>query len=141
LEGVAFETGGEIGAKSPMTLVEDFQGEFAATELPRPGFNGGQEAASHATPHNAPSPPQISLDFRQRNNRQTFHAVRYFGWLHPSAKARRMVVETLLAKPIVVTAAEPPPQWHLRCPHCERFTLVCVGSLPKQARAPPACVR
>lgn len=70
------------------------------------------------------------------------HRVRYFGWLHPSAKARRMGVETLLAKPIVVTAAEPaPPQWHLRCPHCERFTLVCVGTLPKQARAPPACAR
>lgn len=70
------------------------------------------------------------------------HRVRYFGWLHPSAKLRRMKVETLLAKPIVVTATEPPlPQWHLRCPHCERFTLVCVGSLPKQARAPPVCAR
>ena len=70
------------------------------------------------------------------------HRVGYFGWLHPSAKARRMVVETLLAKPMVVTAAEPPPpQWHLRCPHCERFTLVCVGTLPKHARAPPACAR
>lgn len=46
--------------------------------------------------------------------------------------------QTLLAKPIVVTAAEPAlPQWHLRCPHCERFTLVCVGLLPKQARACP----
>jgi hypothetical protein len=66
------------------------------------------------------------------------HRVRYFGWLHPAAKARRMIVETLLAKPIVVAAAEPPlPQWHLRCPHCERFTLVCVGTLPRQARAPP----
>ena len=66
------------------------------------------------------------------------HRVRYFGWMHPSAKARRMVVETLLGKRIVVTAAEPPPQWHLRCPHCEGFTLVCVGTLPRQARAPPA---
>jgi hypothetical protein len=47
---------------------------------------------------------------------------------------------TLLAKPIVVTAAEPPlPQWHLRCPHCEHFTLVRVGTLPRQARAPPLC--
>lgn len=70
------------------------------------------------------------------------HRVRYFGWLHPTAKRRRMIVETLLAKPLVVTAAEPPlPQWHLRCPHCARFTLVCVGTLPKQARAPPGCSR
>lgn len=70
------------------------------------------------------------------------HRVRYFGWLHPSAKRRRMKVETLLAKPILVAA--PPPesvQWHLRCPHCERFSLVRVGSLPRQARAPPRCTR
>ena len=70
------------------------------------------------------------------------HRVRYFGWMHPSAKARRMKVETLLAKPIIVTAAVPPlPQWHLRCPHCERFTLVRVGSLPRSARGPPVCAR
>jgi hypothetical protein len=70
------------------------------------------------------------------------HRVRYFGWLHPAAKRRRMIVETLLAKPIVVTATEPMlPPWHLRCPHCEKFTLVRVGSLPKQARAPPVCAR
>lgn len=70
------------------------------------------------------------------------HRVRYFGWLHPSAKRRRMKVETLLQKPIAV--AEPPPepvQWHLRCPHCERFALVRIGSLPRQARAPPALSR
>lgn len=70
------------------------------------------------------------------------HRVRYFGWLHPSAKRRRMQVETLLQKPIVVVAPPPPAvQWHLRCPHCERFTLVRVGSLPRQARAPPALSR
>ena len=77
------------------------------------------------------------------------HRVRYFGWLHPSARRRLRIVETLLAKPIVVAA--PPPEavsWHLRCPHCERFSLVRVGTLlrrayggqalPRQARAPPA---
>lgn len=70
------------------------------------------------------------------------HRVRYFGWLHPAAKARRMKVETLLAQPIVVTAAPPPaPQWHLQCPHCARFTLVRVGTLPRGARGPPACRR
>lgn len=67
------------------------------------------------------------------------HRVRAFGWLHPSAKRRRMQVENLLQKPIVVAAAPPPeaPRWHLRCPHCERFTLVRVGALSRQARAPP----
>ena len=45
------------------------------------------------------------------------HRVRYFGWMHPSAKARRMKVETLLAVPIVVVAAvaTEAPAWHLRC--------------------------
>jgi hypothetical protein len=68
------------------------------------------------------------------------HRVRYFGWLHPAAKARRMTVETLLAKPIVVTAAPPPaPPWHRQCPHCAGFTLVRVGRLPRGARGPPLC--
>ena len=67
------------------------------------------------------------------------HRVRYFGWLHPSAKARRLKVATLLAVAIVVKekAAEP-PAWHLRCPHCGAFALVKTGHL---ARAPPACAR
>ena len=69
------------------------------------------------------------------------HRVRYFGWMHPSAQLRRMKVETLLAKPIVVAAPPEAGQWHLRCPHCERFSLVRVGSLPRQARAPPSCHR
>jgi hypothetical protein len=67
------------------------------------------------------------------------HRVRYFGWMHPAAKARRMIVETLLAVVIVVRARpDEPPPWHLRCPHCEQFTLVRVGRL---ARAPPVCAR
>ena len=69
------------------------------------------------------------------------HRVRYFGWMHPAAKRRRMKVETLLAKPIVVAAPPEAVQWHLRCPHCERFSLVRVGSLPRQARGPPRCSR
>jgi hypothetical protein len=68
------------------------------------------------------------------------HRVRYFGWQHPAAKARRMVVETLLATPIVIAAPPPVPQWQLRCPHCGAFALVRVGRLPRQARAPPQCV-
>jgi len=70
------------------------------------------------------------------------HRVRYFGWLHPSAKARFLAVQTVLAVPIIVTAAVPPePQWHLRCPHCAAFALVVVGTLPRHARAPPLCTR
>lgn len=78
------------------------------------------------------------------------HRVRYFGWMHPAAKLRRMRVETLLAKPIVVTAPLPEAiKWHLQCPHCHGFGLVRVGSLPRQvrgtrsgrARGPPRCAR
>jgi len=65
------------------------------------------------------------------------HRIRYFGWLHPAAKARRLQVETLLAVLIVVRTKEDlPPPWHLLCPRCENFTLVRVGRL---ARAPPSC--
>jgi hypothetical protein len=67
------------------------------------------------------------------------HRVRYFGWMHPAARARRMKVETLLSVVIVVRSKpDTPPAWHLRCPHCDQFTLVRIGSL---ARAPPACTR
>lgn len=65
------------------------------------------------------------------------HRVRYFGWMHPAAKSRRMLVETLLAVPIVIATPAQPLQWHLRCPHCSAFALVHTGSLPRQARAPP----
>lgn len=67
------------------------------------------------------------------------HRVRYFGWMHPSAKRRRLIVETLLAVVIVVraTLALPPP-WHLRCPGCGTFTLVRIGTIAR-SRAPPAC--
>ena len=65
------------------------------------------------------------------------HRVRYFGWLHPAAKRRRMLVENLLEKVIVVREpVAPPPRWHLRCPHCQQFTLVVVGKL-LPIRAPP----
>jgi hypothetical protein len=67
------------------------------------------------------------------------HRVRYFGWMHPAAKKRRLIVETLLAVVIVVRPrVEAPAPWHLRCPHCGGFTLVCVGPIP---RRPPACER
>ena len=73
------------------------------------------------------------------------HRVRYFGWLHPAAKKRRMLVENLLGKQIIVREPlAPPPCWHLRCPHCEQFTLVFVARIKpvvsaaeRLARAPP----
>jgi hypothetical protein len=68
------------------------------------------------------------------------HRVRYFGWMHPAAKRRRLIVETLLAAVIVVRSAIPQPPWHLRCPHCARFTLVAIARLmptPGRPRAPP----
>jgi hypothetical protein len=65
------------------------------------------------------------------------HRVRYFGWMHPAAKQRRLIVETLLAVVIVVRTRPDEPSWHRRCPHCGAFALVCVRKLPR-ARAPPA---
>ena len=67
------------------------------------------------------------------------HRVRYFGWMHPAAGARRLKVETLLAVVIIVHGnTDTPPAWHLCCPHCHAFALVRIGRL---ARAPPACTR
>ncbi len=67
------------------------------------------------------------------------HRVRYFGWMHPAAKQRRAIVDTVLAVVLVVrTKVATPDPWHLRCPHCGGFTLVCVGKIP---RNPPACDR
>ena len=67
-----------------------------------------------------------------------FHRVRYFGWMHPAAKRRRAIVETLVAAVIVVRQKpEPPPQWHLRCPHCQAFALIAIERIKPQARAPP----
>lgn len=66
------------------------------------------------------------------------HRIRYFGWMHPSAGRRRLIVETLLAVPIVVQTAPEPPPWQHCCPHCGTFTLVRVGRIP---RTPPACDR
>lgn len=64
------------------------------------------------------------------------HRVRYFGWLHPAAWRRRMRVDTLVGKVIVVRAAAPPrPDWSRCCPHCGGFTLMCVAQLP---RGPPS---
>jgi predicted RNA-binding Zn-ribbon protein involved in translation (DUF1610 family) len=63
------------------------------------------------------------------------HRVRYFGWLHPAAWRRRLKVETLLAKVIVVRAQTVARATSPRCcPHCGSLALVFAGLL---ARAPP----
>jgi len=65
------------------------------------------------------------------------HRVRYFGWMHPGARARRCVVETLLAARIVVRPkAQEPPSWHLQCRHCGAFALVRIGTIKRGAPAP-----
>ncbi len=67
------------------------------------------------------------------------HRVRYFGWMHPGARARRCVVETLLSAVIVVrTPAVKPPPWHLRCTHCGAFALISVGRI-KRGSPLPVC--
>jgi hypothetical protein len=65
------------------------------------------------------------------------HRIRYFGWEHPAAHRRRRQVESVLAKVMVVTVADPLLSWSRHCPHCQAPALVCVGLLPRQARAPP----
>ena len=66
-----------------------------------------------------------------------FHRVRYFGWMHPSAKRRRILVETLLNAVILIRPRQDlTPAWHLCCPECKEFTLILVARLP---RGPPAC--
>ena len=67
-----------------------------------------------------------------------FHRVRYFGWMHPAAKRRRLLVETLVQALIVVREKrEEPPPWHRRCPHCQAFALIVIDRIKPQARAPP----
>ena len=63
------------------------------------------------------------------------HRVRYFGWLHPAAWRRRLEIEGLLHKVIVVRAAPPPPpEADRRCLHCGSLAVVLAGLMP---RAPP----
>ena len=58
------------------------------------------------------------------------HRIRYFGWMHPAAQRRRLRVETLLAKVIVVRPPlPPPPKWHLQCRKCGAFALVEIATI------------
>jgi hypothetical protein len=60
-------------------------------------------------------------------------ALRYLGWMHPGARARRRVVETLRSAVIVLQPREDPPAWHLRCHHCGAFALVRMGRIKPAA--------
>jgi len=65
------------------------------------------------------------------------HRIRYFGWMHPSARRRRLIVETLVQSLLTVRPRLPLPAstpWQRCCPHCGAFTLVITSTLP---RAPP----
>jgi len=68
------------------------------------------------------------------------HRVRYFGWMHPAAKMRRLKIATLLAVPIVVVAAAAEePKWHLRVPALRGVRSRCRrDAAPPRAR--PACL-
>lgn len=55
--------------------------------------------------------------------------VRYFGWLHPRAKAGLLKVQTLLAVPLIFRPQPPPPPPHLRCLACGKPALVRIGRL------------
>ncbi len=62
------------------------------------------------------------------------HRIRYFGWMHPAAFLRRMTIEGLLKKVIVVRQRAPAVDWSRQCPHCNKPTLICIAILP---RGPP----
>lgn len=67
------------------------------------------------------------------------HKVRYFGWLHPAARRRFLIVQTLLEVPLVFNAAPetPPLPAHLCCPHCGEYRLVWIRRLPGNKDRPP----
>jgi hypothetical protein len=74
------------------------------------------------------------------------HRIRYFGWLHPAARRRRMIIEGLLKKPLVLTTAPAEPDWAKQCPHCNQFTLEYQCPIPrgldfgpKRPRQRPRC--
>ena len=67
--------------------------------------NGSADAAGRGTPERKEC--TLAADEFMRRYLQHVpppgqHRVRYFGWLHPAAKKRRMIVENLLAVVIVV---------------------------------------
>lgn len=74
------------------------------------------------------------------------HRVRYFGWMHPAATRRRMKIEGLLRKEIIVYKEPEVPDWAKWCPHCNKFTLEFYGDIPrglalrpKKRREAPRC--
>jgi putative transposase/transposase-like zinc-binding protein len=58
-----------------------------------------------------------------------FHKLRYFGWLHPRAKARLLKVQTLLAVPLIFRQPNQQSPVHLRCMICGKPALVLIGRL------------
>jgi Putative transposase len=66
-----------------------------------------------------------------------FHKVRYYGWLHPRARKRLLLVQTLLSLPLILckdSRGDLAPPSHLRCPNCGNLTLAVIAWLK---RAPP----
>ena len=67
-----------------------------------------------------------------------FHKVRYFGWLHPRAGKRFLLVQSLLAVPLILSRREEPapaPPLHLKCPHCGQYALEAIARIkPRKSR-------
>ena len=66
-------------------------------------------------------------------------SVRYYGFCHPRAQAKRLRVQLASGLPVQLGASESPPDSSLPCcPRCER-PMRLIGSLPPQgrSRAPP----
>jgi hypothetical protein len=74
------------------------------------------------------------------------HKVRYYGLWSSSNRKKLRKMQQILTQPgndqqgqsEEDMDAETPPSSEARaCPHCQKGTLVCIGRLPRQGRAPP----
>ncbi len=57
------------------------------------------------------------------------HKIRYFGWLHPRARKRLALIQSVLNAPLVL--GSPLPKAKITCPHCGCVNLTRVGRVSK----------
>jgi hypothetical protein len=73
------------------------------------------------------------------------HKVRYYGLWSPSNRKKLLEIQQILTqsgndqpeRPEDVDAEVSAPSAPRQCPHCKKGTLVCIGRLTRQGRAPP----
>jgi hypothetical protein len=74
------------------------------------------------------------------------HKVRYYGLWSPShrrnlSKAQQILTQSKNDQQVrfeeYTDVEAPPPSEPRQCTHCQRGTLICIGRLPRQGRAPP----